>query len=106
MDNVVAKVTKAEIAQKSRSDVEFEPALKVAEAPAKAEDAQKWPSAGNVVAKVTKAETAQNTRSDVEFEPALKVAEAIAKAEDAQKWSSARNVNLQSLYSSLLVSPF
>ena len=66
--------------------------MKVAEATAKAEDAQKWSSAGNVVAKVTKAETAQTTRSDVAFEYALKVAEATTKAEDAQKWSSAGNV--------------
>jgi hypothetical protein len=62
----------------------------LSEANAKAEDAQKWPSAGNVVAKVTKAETAQKSGSDVEFELALKVAEANAKAEDAQKWTFIR----------------
>ena len=39
--NVVAKVTKAQNARNARSDVEFEPAVKGAEATAKAEDAQK-----------------------------------------------------------------
>ena len=34
--NVVAKVTKAQNARKARSDVEFEPAMQVAEATAKA----------------------------------------------------------------------
>ena len=58
---VVATTTQAETAQKSRSDVEFEPAM----ATAKAEDI------------ATKAEDAQNKRSEVEFEPALNVAEVI-----------------------------
>ncbi len=64
--------------------------MKVAEAVAKAEDAQNElsvvESVGYVVAKVakcyTEAKNAQTARSDVEFQPELEVAEAVAKAED------------------------